>query len=35
MIKVNFVVHSLDRVNFGGVNKVVTDLANSLVDKRD
>lgn len=33
MIKVNFVVHSLDRVNFGGVNKVVTDLANSLVDK--
>ncbi|WP_287909467.1 glycosyltransferase [Acinetobacter sp.] len=32
-MKVNFVVHSLDKSNMGGVIKVVTDLANALVEK--
>lgn len=31
-MKINFVVHSLDKTNMGGVIKVVTDLANALVE---
>ncbi len=32
MMKINFVVHSLDKSNIGGVVKVVTDLANIFVE---
>lgn len=32
-MKINFVVHSLDKKNMGGVNRVVIDLAEALVEK--